>query len=237
MRSETLTIMRDWFDSLLSLFFPHCCLICGGALAKGEECLCACCNIDLPRTHYHKRKDNPVEQLFWGKMPLERATSYFFYRRGGNSRHILYPLKYNGQKEIGETMGRYMAAELLASGFFESIDLIVPVPLHKKKQKLRGYNQSEWLARGVSAITAIPVCTSGLVRKKNTETQTHKSVLQRWENVNGIFHVTSPENFIGKHILIIDDVLTTGATTVACASALATVESVRISVLTLAVAE
>lgn len=237
MRSEAFIIIRDWFDSFLSLFFPRCCLVCGDVLAKGEECLCARCNIDLPRTEYHKRKDNPVEQLFWGKVPLERATSYFFYRRGGNSRLILYPLKYNGQKEIGEIMGRYMAAELLSSGFFEGIDLIVPVPLHKKKQKLRGYNQSEWLARGVSAITAIPVCTSGIVRLKNTETQTHKSALQRWENVDGIFQVTSPDLFKGKHILLVDDVLTTGATTVACALSFEKVEGIRISVLTLAVAE
>lgn len=229
--------MRDWFDSFLSLFFPRCCLICGDVLAKGEECLCARCNIDLPRTDYHKIKDNPVEQLFWGKIPLERATSYFFYRRGGDTRNILYSLKYNGRKEVGEVMGRYMAAELLSSGFFKGIDLIVPVPLHRKKHKLRGYNQSEWLSYGVSAITAIPVCTSGIMRKKNTETQTHKSVLQRWENVDGIFQVTSPEFFTGKHILIIDDVLTTGATTVAFASSFEKVDGIRISILTLAVAE
>lgn len=115
--------------------------------------------------------------------------------------------------------------------------MLVPVPLHKKKEKLRGYNQSEWIARGVSVITLIPVFTSGMVREKNTETQTHKSAFERWENVDGIFRVTIPEYFSGKHILIIDDVLTTGATTVACASAFDKVEDIRISILTLAVAE
>ena len=230
-------LIKDWLDAFLSIFFPRCCLVCGGVLAKGEECLCARCNMDLPRTNYHQMKDNPVEKLFWGKIPLERATSYFFYRRGGDTRRILHSLKYGGQKEIGEIMGRHLAVELLSSGFFEGIDMLVPVPLHKKKEKLRGYNQSEWIARGVSVITLIPVFTSGMVREKNTETQTHKSALERWENVDGIFRVTIPEYFSGKHILIIDDVLTTGATTVACASAFDKVEDIRISILTLAVAE
>ena len=161
-------LIKDWLDAFLSIFFPRCCLVCGGVLAKGEECLCARCNMDLPRTNYHQMKDNPVEKLFWGKIPLERATSYFFYRRGGDTRRILHSLKYGGQKEIGEIMGRHLAVELLSSGFFEGIDMLVPVPLHKKKEKLRGYNQSEWIARGVSVITLIPVFTSGMVREKNT---------------------------------------------------------------------
>lgn len=229
--------MKDWFDSFLSLFFPRCCLVCGGPLAKGEKCLCTRCNIELPRTGYHRIKDNLAERLFWGKIPLEKATAYFFYRRGSDFRYILHQLKYGGQKEIGEVMGRYMAAELLSSGFFEGVDVIVPVPLHKKKQKLRGYNQSEWIARGVSAITSIPVEISGVVREKNTETQTRKSVFERWENVDGTFHLVTPELFEGKHVLIIDDVLTTGATTVACASALEKAGGVRFSILALAMAE
>ena len=192
-------LIKDWLDAFLSIFFPRCCLVCGGVLAKGEECLCA--------------------------------------RWGGDTRRILHSLKYGGQKEIGEIMGRHLAVELLSSGFFEGIDMLVPVPLHKKKEKLRGYNQSEWIARGVSVITLIPVFTSGMVREKNTETQTHKSAFERWENVDGIFRVTIPEYFSGKHILIIDDVLTTGATIVACASAFDKVEDIRISILTLAVAE
>lgn len=229
--------MKEWLYSFLSLFFPRCCLVCGRTLAKGEECLCTGCNIGLPRTGYHLQKDNPVEKMFWGKIPLGRATSFFFYRKGNDCQAILYELKYNGQKEIGEIMGRYMAAELLPSGFFEGIDVIIPVPLHKKKQKLRGYNQSEWLACGISALTALPVKTDAVIREKNTETQTKKSMSERWENVDGIFLLKSPEWFKGKHILIIDDVLTTGATTVACASAFNAVEGIKISILTLAVAD
>ncbi|GAA6258456.1 ComF family protein [Bacteroides sp. f07] len=195
------------------------------------------CNINLPRTDYHLRKDNPVEKMFWGKIPLERATSFFFYRKGSDFRQILHQLKYGGQKGIGAIMGRYMAAELLESGFFEGVDVILPVPLHKKKQQIRGYNQSEWIARGIAAVTGISIDTESVVRRKNTETQTRKSFLERWENVEGIFELNHAESLVGKHILIVDDVLTTGATTVECASCLTDIEGIRISILTLAMAE
>lgn len=230
-------LIKDWLGSFLSLLFPRCCVVCGRPLAKGEECLCTMCNIELPRTDYHLRKDNPVEKLFWGKIPLERATSFYFYRKGSDFRQILHQLKYGGQKGIGAIMGRYMAAELQQSGFFEGVDVILPVPLHKKKQQIRGYNQSEWIARGITAVTGIPIDTEAVVRRKNTETQTRKSSLERWENVEGIFELHHAEALAGKHILIIDDVLTTGATTVECASCLTGIEGIRISVLTLAVAE
>lgn len=195
------------------------------------------CNLDMPRTHYDTRPGNPAEQMFWGKVPVERVASYFFYNKSSNFRFILHQLKYHGCKELGETMGRIMACELLHSGFFETIDCIIPVPLHEKKKQLRGYNQSEWIARGVAGVTGIPVDTTAVMRKKNTETQTRKTMSERWENVTGIFVLLQPALFVKKHILIIDDVLTTGATTVTCASAFNGVEGIRISVLTLAVAE
>mgnify|MGYP002330882819 FL=1 len=130
-----------------------------------------------------------------------------------------------------------MAAELLDSGFFEGVDVIIPIPLHKKKQQIRGYNQNECIARGIAAVTGIAVCVESVVRRKNTETQTRKSVFERWENVDGIFELNHVDSLTGKHILIVDDVLTTGATTIACASRLAEVEGTRISVLTLAMAD
>lgn len=230
-------LIKDWLGSFLSLLFPRCCVVCGRPLAKGEECLCTMCNINLPRTDYHLRKDNPVEKMFWGKIPLEHATSFFFYRKGSDFRQILHQLKYGGQKGIGAIMGRYMAAELLESGFFEGVDVILPVPLHKKKQQIRGYNQSEWIARGIAAVTGISIDTESVVRQKNTDTQTRKSFFERWENVEGIFQLHHAESLTGKHILIVDDVLTTGATTVECASCLTEIEGIRISILTLAMAE
>lgn len=228
---------RTWFFSFVHLFFPRQCAVCGASLQEGEEGICMRCNMDMPRTNYHLRKDNPVERMFWGKMPLERATSCFFYHKGSDFRRILHQLKYGGRKDLGEVMGRFMAAELSAIGFFNGIDVIIPVPLHPRKQKQRGYNQSECIARGVSAVTGISIDTASVVRKKYTETQTRKSSYERWENVDGIFRLRHSASFVGKHILIIDDVLTTGATTTACADAFKEVEGVRISVLTLAVAD
>ena len=204
--------MNTWFDSFWSLLFPRCCVVCGAPLSKEEECLCIRCNMNLPRTGFHLRK-------------------------GSDFRRILHLLKYSGYKELGEVMGRYMAAELISCGFFDHVDVIVPVPLHKKKQKLRGYNQREWIARGISSVTGIPLNAKSVIREKNTETQTRKSTFERSENVEGIFKLCDVACFQGKHVLIIDDVLTTGSTTVACASTLFEVEGVRISVLTLAVAE
>ncbi len=230
-------MMKEYLTSFLSLFFPRCCMVCGRPMAKGEECLCVCCNMKLPRTNLHKYPDNAVEQLFWGKIPIERATSYLYYRKGSDFRQILYRLKYRGEKQVGEIMGRYMAAELLSSGFFRDLDVVIPVPLHEKKKRARGYNQSEWIAMGVRAITGIPIDAEAVQRIKNTETQTRKTTFQRWENVDQIFMLRHPERFEGKHILIMDDVLTTGATALACAAAFEKVRGIRISVLTLALAE
>ncbi|GAE84869.1 phosphoribosyltransferase domain protein [Bacteroides reticulotermitis JCM 10512] len=191
----------------------------------------------LPRTNYHLLPDNPVEQIFWGKTPLVRATSFFFYRKGSAYKYILHRLKYGGEKEIGEIMGRYVANELLPCGFFKDIDLIIPVPLHRKRQRARGYNQSEWIARGIVSVTGLLLDAESVVRDKFTETQTHKSKFERWENVSGFFSLTKhADELAGKHLLIVDDVLTTGATIVSVASCLSAVEDVRISVLTLAIA-
>ncbi len=231
-----MSTIKPWFLSLVRLFFPRQCAVCGAILEEGEEGICLRCNIDMPRTGYHLQADNPVEQFFWGKLPLERATAYFLYRKGSDFRHVLHRLKYEGRQDIGEVMGRFMAAELSESGFFREVDLIIPVPLHPRKQRKRGYNQSECIARGVAAVTGIPVCSNAVVRNRPNETQTRKSVYERWENVEGIFTLKDDKAVAGKHILLMDDVLTTGSTITACADALKEVPGIRISVLTLAVA-
>lgn len=228
--------LKTWFLSFVHLFFPRQCAVCGVTLQEGEEGICIGCNIDMPRTNYHTYKDNHAERMFWGRMPLVRATSFFFYHKGSDFRRILHQLKYGGRKDLGTIMGRLMAAELLAAGFFRDVDVIIPIPLHPRKQKLRGYNQSECIARGVASVTGIPIDATSVLRKRHTETQTRKSAFERWENVDGIFLLHRPERFAGKHVLLIDDVLTTGATVTACADAFKEVEGVRISVLTLAVA-
>ncbi|WP_455667913.1 ComF family protein [Phocaeicola sp.] len=221
---------------LWELFFPRCCLICGNRLSHGEKMLCLNCLSGLPRTGFHLQKDNPVECNFWGKFPVERATSYLYYAKGGDVRQLLYELKYHNNKEVGEIMGRTMAAELMPSHFFEGIDLIIPVPLHRRRERQRGYNQSGCLAQGISAVTGIPVHPGIMVRSRYTETQTHKGQYERWENVQDLFVCSFPEQLENKHVLLVDDVLTTGATIVSCADALRAVPGLRISVLTLALA-
>lgn len=229
--------VKKYLHSLLYLFFPPHCVVCDAVLEEGEEIICLACNIDMPRTNFHLESDNPVERMFWGKLPLVRASSYFYYNRGSGFRRLLHQLKYYGRKDIGEIMGRFVAEELKRTGFFKDIDLILPVPLHPLKQKDRGYNQSVCIAQGISAVTGIPMDTTSVVRCKNSTSQTDKSVYERWKNVSGIFKMNSSKNLVRKHVLIVDDVLTTGATITACADTFCVLEGVRVSVLTLALAK
>lgn len=229
--------LRTYLASLLHSFYPRRCVVCGTPLVEGEQGLCTQCVLRMPRTGYHTQEGNPVEVSFWGRAQLERATSYFFYEKGSDFRHLLHRLKYGGRKDLGYLMGRVVATELRESDFLEDIDLLLPVPLHPRKQRERGYNQSACLAKGLSQVTGIPVNTTSLIRRRHHESQTHKRRYDRWLNVDGIFALRHPERLAGKHLLLIDDVLTTGATITACCDALKEVEGVRISVFTLAVAQ
>ena len=166
-----------------------------------------------------------------------RATAYFYYYKEGRYSSLIHHLKYHDQPEIGTFLGRLAVSELRASEFFKELDLIVPVPLSKKKLRKRGYNQCDYIARGISEITNIAMCTNCIERIVDTDTQTHKGRVERWKNTKGIFDVTKPETLTGKHVLIVDDVATTGATLHACISALLTVPNIRVSVFTLAAAK
>ena len=229
--------VTDWLRAGMALLYPPLCSMCATPLARHGEGLCMCCTLQLPRTELHRVKDNRAERLFWGKVHVERATAFCYYHKGNDFAQILYRLKYGGRREVGQMMGRLMAAELHDAPLLTDVDLIVPVPLHIKKERMRGYNQSEMLAMGLSQGTGLPVVKDGVVRIYHTDTQTRKSVLERWENVDNVFMVQKPELFRGKHILLLDDVLTTGATCAACAAALLQVQGVKVSILTLAMAD
>lgn len=230
-----LPFVLSGLSGLFHLFFPHRCAVCNRILGTGEEGICLECNLRLPRTGYHRWPDNPLERNFWGKIPLGRASAYFFYRKDAPYRRIIRLLKYSGRKDLGETFGKQMAAELALTGFFDGMDVVVPVPLHPRKLRQRGYNQSECIARGIAAVTGLPLDTTSVTRLKHTGTQTHRSADQRWENVREAFVLRAPERFSHRHVLLVDDVATTTATLTACADAFAPVEGVRISILTLAI--
>ncbi len=231
-----MNFLQDLWDDFLSLLFPRLCCGCGTHLVRNETAICTECLLTIPKTGYHLLPGNPLEMLFWGRCLIEKAAAFSFYTRGSRIRNIVHRLKYDGMKEAGSVMSRTYATVLLESGFLDGIDLIIPVPLHRSKVRKRGFNQSECIARGFSEISGIPVDLKSFARITVSETQTRKSRFERWQNVEGIFSVTDTENLRGRHILLIDDVVTTGSTIEACASELLKIEGVRISVAALAVA-
>lgn len=222
-------------SELLDLLFPRRCAVCGSRLLTEEKAVCAACTFGLPYTGFRGALSNPVERMFWGKFPLGRASAYMFYRRDTDSRNVVFWLKYYGHSEIGIEMGRRMAAELAGTDFFGGMDVIVPVPLSRRRIRRRGYNQSLMLARGISAVMGIPVNTGLLRRTVDNPSQTHRTRTERIDNVTGIFRAAAVERIRGRHILLVDDVVTTGATLTACADELTAAGAERISVLALAV--
>lgn len=224
--------MNIWND-LWNLLFPRYCVICGKRLSPSEECLCVNCLFTLPRTRMLLQEGNEMEKNFWGRFPLGKAVSFFYYSKGGDVRKLVYELKYHGDKKVGIFMGKYMAMNLHPN-FFRDIDVIIPIPLHAEKKRKRGYNQSEMISEGISQVTGLPVWTDIIERVQFTETQTHKGRYERWMNVSEAFSGINVEKVRGKHILLVDDVLTTGATIIACADVLQAIAEIKISVLTLA---
>lgn len=200
----------------ISLFFPHYCFGCNRALVKGEDTLCTFCLMDLPKTNYHLQAENPIKNKLMGRLPLHHVWAYLKFRKEGIVQHLLHQLKYNNQPEVGIKLGKAYGHELVSAGFKNEFDIIVPVPLHPSRKQKRGYNQSAKFAEGLSALFGIPWDDSISVRKISTATQTKKSKLARWENVESVFDLPESEKIEGKRILLVDDVITTGATIEAC---------------------
>jgi ComF family protein len=224
------------FDDFISLLFPRICAACGNSLWKQEETLCISCEFHLPRTNFHLSSENPVSRLFWGRVSLESAAAYLYFNKGNKVQRLIHQLKYKGRRDIGIYLGRQYGNYLKESPAFCSVQQIVPVPLHVKKLAQRGYNQSELFAIGMGESLNIPVAAEALFRRKETETQTKKSRFRRYQNVEAVFHVNDPGLMEMKHILLVDDVITTGATLESCIQAISQVRGVRISVATIAMA-
>lgn len=224
------------WDDFISLLFPRLCYACGEHLLRNENLICTGCYVSIPRTNFHTDSKNPVAQLFWGRCLIEKAAAFSFYNRGSRISKLIHNLKYRGIEEIGYLLGRMYAQSLKSSGFTSDIDLIIPVPLHPSRKRVRGFNQSDLIARGIADVTGLSVSADSLSRIKGSTTQTKRSRYERWTNVDGIFHVTEPEVINGKHILLVDDVITTGSTIESCANELLKVKGVRVSVVAVAYA-
>lgn len=221
-----------WISDLIELIFPRHCCVCGEVLSRQEQDMCLDCLYKLPKIE--KIHLSELEKVFWGRFDVERVTAYFYYQKESPYNRLLHKMKYGNHPEVGMRLALMAAEQLSKEGFFDGIDAIVPLPLSKKKRRQRGYNQCDYIAEGLSQTTGIPVLKDCVVRNKSNETQTHKTRDERWRNVEGIFSLANPELIEGKHILLIDDILTTGATLTNCAIAIKSGCNCRISVFTLA---
>jgi len=228
--------LYDLWDDFISLLFPRKCYACGNHLVRNEKLICTECYVVIPRTNYHILTDNPVAQLFWGRCMIEKAAAFSYYNKGSRIRKLIHSLKYKGIRELGYELGRIYGLSLDSSGFMDDIDLIIPVPLHPEKERIRGFNQSEIISLGIADAANLPVEVKSLVRKKVSATQTKRSRYERWTNVEGIFEVIDPHAIAGKHILLVDDVITTGSTVESCVNELLKTEGMRVSVVALAFA-
>lgn len=226
--------MAHWLKDFISLVYPNVCSCCDKVLNGYENCICMLCKYQLPRTQFHQNLDNPVNKLFWGRARINYATSCFHYQKGGKVQKLIHQLKYKGKKEIGEDIGRFHGRELINSPYFKEVEVILPVPLHPIREKQRGYNQSLFFAKGIAENMDKTYLPGILQRNSNTNTQTKKSRYDRWKNMNGIFGISSISKLIGKHILLVDDVVTTGATLEACAKEVLKIPDTRVSITTIA---
>jgi ComF family protein len=220
-----ISLLKDF----ISLLFPDLCLACGNPLIKGEEVICIQCQVGLPRTNFHHDPVNPVIRHFWGKVPIHAGTAYYYFHKGEKVQRLIHQLKYKNRPEVGHRIGRLFGHELSTSDLYKDVDVIMPVPLHKDKQRVRGYNQSEQIAIGMAASYNRSYSTS-LKRTKHTETQTHKHRFQRYQNVDKIFSLNDAEEIYNKHVLLVDDVITTGSTLAACAEEVLKANASKVSV-------
>lgn len=224
------------FQDVGGLFLPRRCGGCDQGLRHFEQALCLFCLNDLPRTRFHDDPRNRVEELFRGKVMVEAASALLHFNPTGMVQRILHRIKYQHDQGLGLELGRLMAEDVKSSARFSSVDLLLPVPLHPRKQHQRGYNQSQLLVDGMRTAWPVECVGEGLVRVVRTPSQTRRNRLDRWLNVKEAFVLPDPEELRDRHVLIVDDVVTTGATLEGCIRALAVVPGIRISVLTAACA-
>jgi len=228
--------MQKWVYDITGFFFPLYCPVCGNVLHLPGEIICLSCEQKMPFTDYINKPENPVAQLFWGRIDIEGAFSLLRFEKGSKYQPLLHHLKYKGHKKMGLFLGR-MLGLALKNSMFSRTDLVVPVPLHPKKERIRGYNQSSLIAQGVAEITGIPLHEKILFRRENTGSQTRRNRYERWENMEDVFGLCrEAEGYSDLSILLIDDVVTTGSTLEACVTSLLKLPGAKVLVATVACA-
>jgi ComF family protein len=228
--------MKKLASDLINLFFPNFCPGCERTLYKNEQSICTFCAFDLPKTNFHLFYGNPIEKLFWGKVPIEAATSLLYFNKGSLTQRLIHQLKYKNQESIGEFLGKEMANSIANFKSYSKVDMVLPVPLHPQKERRRGYNQCNSIVKGYCHIAGIPYSLDSLTRNIDTTTQTKKTRIQRFENVSEIFTILKPSVVENKNILLIDDVITTGSTLESAVNALIRIKGVKVSIASAAVA-
>jgi ComF family protein len=228
------TTFASVFEDVLHIFYPHLCVGCGDDLLENNQLLCANCMNDLPHTFFATIPNNSTEQLFSGRINVAAAHSEFYFSKGQLVQHLIHLLKYKGNLDLGFLLGKIMGEQLLKSNRFNSIDFIIPLPMLHEKRIKRGYNQATIIAEGASSVMGITILDNIIIRNRKTETQTNKQRAERWDNVDGSFEIIDIERIKGKNILLVDDVITTGATIEACGQAILNVTGTKLFISTLA---
>ncbi|MEO5564759.1 MAG: phosphoribosyltransferase family protein [Chitinophagaceae bacterium] len=221
--------VKELKESFFHLLFPHVCAGCGIDVLSSENTLCLRCIEALPETNFELYQHNPVEKKFWGRLSLHSAAAHYYFSRESLMQQLIHLFKYKGNKEVGLQLGRMMGTSLKQSGRF-SADALIPLPLFASREKRRGYNQAMVLCEGIAEQLQIPILNDAIMRPLHTETQTHMGRIDRWKNIDGKFILTDPASIAGKHLLLIDDVITTGATLESCGAELLKAEAVQLSI-------
>jgi ComF family protein len=216
-------------DSFLHLLFPHICDGCGSDILSKESTLCMRCIEAMPETNFELHPDNPVEKKFWGRLPIQQATAQYYFTSESLMQHLMHQFKYKRNKDLGNQLGRMMGESIKRSGRFVA-DALIPLPLFPAKEKKRGYNQAMVLCEGMAESLQVPVLKDVVIRSQHTDTQTKKGRIERWQNMEGKFVLAKPEAIKNSNLLLVDDVVTTGATLEACGSELLKAENVKLSI-------
>lgn len=227
----------NYLQDVLHLFFPKICITCNAKLLQSEKIICTLCRHDLPIICYKDYKDNKITKALYGRIPIEKANAFLFYRKDGKTKDLIHALKYKGNQEVGIFIGDWFGNILKDSNELNDIDCIIPVPLHPKKMKQRGYNQLTTFGESLSKHLKKPYVADVLIRISASKTQTFKQRFERFSNNETKFSITNTSILKNKHILLIDDVITTGATLESCCKELLTSENLKISVVTMAYTE